>query len=152
MPNGQILIKKKPTIKLIIKAWDLQEEVKKIIADTVNFGASDAPLSDDKLADKGFFQFPTVIGGVVIVVNLMGVQSNELLLDGTTLADIYLGKVKKWNDPAIIALNPEIKPPNQNIAVVRRADGSGTSFVFTQYLAKVNAEWKEKIGVGSSVN
>ncbi|WP_039906833.1 phosphate ABC transporter substrate-binding protein PstS [Candidatus Regiella insecticola] len=126
--------------------------VKQVIADTVNFGASDAPLSDDKLADKGLFQFPTVIGGVVIVVNLMGIQSNELLLDGTTLADIYLGKVKKWNDPAIVALNPEIKLPNQNIAVVRRADGSGTSFVFTQYLAKVNAEWKEKIGVGSSVN
>ena len=126
--------------------------VKQIIAGTVDFGASDAPLSDEKLNQEGLFQFPTVIGGVVLAVNLPGLKSGELVLDGKTLGDIYLGKVKKWNDPAIINLNPGLKLPDQNIAVVRRADGSGTSFVFTSYLAKVNAEWKAKIGAGSTVN
>jgi phosphate transport system substrate-binding protein len=125
--------------------------VKQIIANTVDFGASDAPLTDDKLAAEGLFQFPTVIGGVVLAVNIPGIKSGELTLDGKTLGDIYLGNVKKWNDPAIVKLNPGVKLPDQNIAVVRRADGSGTSFVFTSYLAKVNAEWKEKVGVGSTV-
>ncbi|MFC3393828.1 phosphate ABC transporter substrate-binding protein PstS [Brenneria rubrifaciens] len=126
--------------------------VKQIIAKTVDFGASDAPLSDDKLAKDGLFQFPTVIGGVVLAVNIPGIKSGDLTLDGKTLGDIYLGKIKKWNDPAITKLNPNAKLPDQDIAVVRRADGSGTSFVFTSYLAKVNAEWKEKIGSGSTVN
>lgn len=126
--------------------------VKQIIANTVDFGASDAPLTDDKLAAEGLFQFPTVIGGVVLAVNIPGIKSGELTLDGKTLGDIYLGNVKKWNDPAITKLNPGVKLPDQNIAVVRRADGSGTSFVFTSYLAKVNAEWKEKVGAGSTVN
>ncbi|AHM76546.1 phosphate ABC transporter substrate-binding protein PstS [Yersinia hibernica] len=126
--------------------------VKQIIANTVDFGASDAPLADEKLAAEGLFQFPTVIGGVVLAVNIPGIKSGELTLDGKTLGDIYLGNVKKWNDPAIVKLNPGVKLPDQNIAVVRRADGSGTSFVFTSYLAKVNAEWKEKIGAGSTVN
>ncbi|AJJ22660.1 phosphate ABC transporter substrate-binding protein PstS [Yersinia enterocolitica] len=126
--------------------------VKQIIANTVDFGASDAPLADDKLAAEGLFQFPTVIGGVVLAVNIPGIKSGELTLDGKTLGDIYLGNVKKWNDPAITKLNPGVKLPDQNIAVVRRADGSGTSFVFTSYLAKVNAEWKEKVGAGSTVN
>ncbi|CNH14613.1 phosphate ABC transporter substrate-binding protein PstS [Yersinia kristensenii] len=126
--------------------------VKQIIANTVDFGASDAPLTDDKLAAEGLFQFPTVIGGVVLAVNIPGIKSGELTLDGKTLGDIYLGNVKKWNDPAIVKLNPGVKLPDQNIAVVRRADGSGTSFVFTSYLAKVNAEWKEKVGAGSTVN
>ncbi|WON76927.1 phosphate ABC transporter substrate-binding protein PstS [Serratia sp. UGAL515B_01] len=126
--------------------------VKQIVANTVDFGASDAPLSDDKLAADGLFQFPTVIGGVVLAVNIPGIKSGELTLDGQTLGDIYLGNIKKWNDPAIVKLNPDIKLPNQNIAVVRRADGSGTSFVFTSYLSKVNAQWKEKIGAGSTVN
>lgn len=125
--------------------------VKQIIANTVDFGASDAPLSDEKLAEDGLFQFPTVIGGVVLAVNLPGVKSGELVLDGTTLGDIYLGKIKKWDDPAITKLNPDLKLPSQNIAVVRRADGSGTSFVFTSYLAKVNEEWKSKVGAGSTV-
>ncbi len=125
--------------------------VKQIIANTVDFGASDAPLSDEKLAEDGLFQFPTVIGGVVLAVNLPGVKSGELVLDGATLGDIYLGKIKKWDDPAIAKLNPELKLPSQNIAVVRRADGSGTSFVFTSYLAKVNEEWKSKVGAGSTV-
>ncbi|HDL6961143.1 TPA: phosphate ABC transporter substrate-binding protein PstS [Yersinia enterocolitica] len=126
--------------------------VKQIIANTVDFGASDAPLTDEKLAADGLFQFPTVIGGVVLAVNIPGIKSGELTLDGKTLGDIYLGNVKKWNDPAIVKLNPGVKLPDQNIAVVRRADGSGTSFVFTSYLAKVSAEWKEKVGAGSTVN
>ncbi|RLM22448.1 phosphate ABC transporter substrate-binding protein PstS [Brenneria alni] len=126
--------------------------VKQIIAKTVDFGATDAPLSDDKLAQDGLFQFPTVIGGVVLAVNIPGIKSGDLTLDGKTLGDIYLGKIKKWNDPAITKLNPNAKLPDQDIAVVRRADGSGTSFVFTSYLAKVNPEWKEKIGSGSTVN
>ncbi|PPZ35828.1 phosphate ABC transporter substrate-binding protein PstS, partial [Escherichia coli] len=110
------------------------------------------PLSDEKLAQDGLFQFPTVIGGVVLAVNIPGIKSGDLTLDGKTLGDIYLGKIKKWNDPAITKLNPNAKLPDQDIAVVRRADGSGTSFVFTSYLAKVNPEWKEKIGSGSTVN
>ncbi|MBH2932278.1 phosphate ABC transporter substrate-binding protein PstS [Serratia marcescens] len=126
--------------------------VKQIVANTVDFGASDAPLSDDKLAADGLFQFPTVIGGVVLAVNIPGIKSGELTLDGKTLGDIYLGNVKKWNDPAITKLNPGVKLPDQNIAVVRRAAGSGTSFVFTSYLSKANAQWKEKIGAGSTVN
>lgn len=126
--------------------------VKQIIANTVDFGASDAPLSDSKLAEDGLFQFPTVIGGVVLAVNIPGIKSGELTLDGKTLGDIYLGNVKKWNDPAITKLNPGVSLPDQDIAVVRRADGSGTSFVFTSYLAKVSSEWKEKIGAGSTVN
>ncbi|KFK92078.1 MULTISPECIES: phosphate ABC transporter substrate-binding protein PstS [unclassified Serratia (in: enterobacteria)] len=126
--------------------------VKQIIANTVDFGASDAPLSDDKLAADGLFQFPTVIGGVVLAVNIPGIKSGELTLDGQTLGDIYLGNIKKWNDPAIVKLNPDVKLPDQNIAVVRRADGSGTSFVFTSYLSKANSQWKENIGAGSTVN
>ncbi len=125
--------------------------VKQIIANTVDFGASDAPLDDARLATDGLFQFPTVIGGVVLAVNIEGIKSGDLTLDGKTLGDIYLGTIKKWNDPAIAKLNPGLKLPDQNIAVVRRADGSGTSFVFTSYLAKVNSDWKDQVGVGSTV-
>lgn len=126
--------------------------IKQILAKTVDFGASDAPMSDDDLAKNGLFQFPTVIGGVVLAVNIPGVKSGELILDGKTLGDIYLGTIKKWNDPAITKLNPKVKLPDTNINVVRRADGSGTSFVFTSYLSKVNADWASKIGKGSTVN
>ncbi|RJT42881.1 phosphate ABC transporter substrate-binding protein PstS [Rahnella woolbedingensis] len=126
--------------------------VKQIIAKTVDFGASDAPMKDENLAKNGLFQFPTVIGGVVLAVNIPGIKSGQLTLDGATLGDIYLGKIKKWNDAAITKLNPGVKLPDTNIAVVRRADGSGTSYVFTSYLAKVNSEWKDKIGAGSTVN
>ena len=126
--------------------------VKQIIAKTVDFGASDAPMKEEDLTKNGLFQFPTVIGGVVLAVNIPGIKSGQLTLDGATLGDIYLGKIKKWNDAAITKLNPGVKLPDTNIAVVRRADGSGTSFVFTSYLAKVNNEWKEKIGSGSTVN
>lgn len=124
--------------------------VKQIIANTVDFGASDAPLSDEKLAQEGLFQFPTVIGGVVLAVNIPWLKSGELVLDGKTLGDIYLGKIKKWDDEAITKLNPGLKLPSQNIAVVRRADGSGTSFVFTSY-GEVNEEWKNNVGTGSTV-
>lgn len=126
--------------------------IKQIDARTVDFGASDAPLSEEQLKEKGLIQFPTLIGGVVLAVNIEGIGSNELVLDGETLGDIYLGKIKKWNDPAITKLNPSLNLPDQDISVVRRADGSGTSFIFTGYLAKVNPEWKEQVGSGSTVN
>ncbi|MFL9863823.1 phosphate ABC transporter substrate-binding protein PstS [Paraburkholderia fungorum] len=126
--------------------------IKQIIAKTVDFAGSDAPLKDDDLAKEGLFQFPTVVGGVVPVVNVPGVTPGELTLSGEVLGDIYLGKIKKWNDPAIVALNPKAKLPDTDIAVVRRADGSGTSFIWTNYLSKVNADWKSKVGEGSTVN
>ncbi|MCA7887597.1 phosphate ABC transporter substrate-binding protein PstS [Burkholderia contaminans] len=126
--------------------------LKQINAKTVDFAGSDAPLKDDELAKAGLFQFPTVVGGVVPVVNVPGVKAGELTLAGPVLGDIYLGKIKKWNDPAIAALNPKVKLPDTDIAVVRRADGSGTSFIWTNYLSKVNGEWKSKIGEGTTVN
>ncbi|CAG4886061.1 Phosphate-binding protein PstS [Paraburkholderia saeva] len=109
--------------------------VKQVIAKTVDFAGSDAPLKDEELAKEGLFQFPTVVGGVVPVTNIPGVKPGELTLSGPVLGDIFLGKVKKWNDPVITALNPGIKLPDTDIAVVRRADGSGTSFIWTHYLA-----------------
>jgi len=126
--------------------------VKQIIAKTVDFGASDAPMKDEDLQANGLFQFPTVIGGVVLAVNIPGIKSGQLTLDGKTVGDIYLGTIKKWNDPAITKLNPGVKLPDSDINVVRRADGSGTSFVFTSYLSKVNSDWSSKIGKGSTVN
>ncbi|GAU06602.1 phosphate ABC transporter substrate-binding protein PstS [Burkholderia stabilis] len=126
--------------------------LKQINAKTIDFAGSDAPLKDGELAKAGLFQFPTVIGGVVPVVNVPGVKSGELTLSGPVLGDIYLGKIKKWNDPAIAALNPKVKLPDADIAVVRRADGSGTSFIWTNYLSKVNGEWKSKVGEGTTVN
>ncbi|BCQ23796.1 phosphate ABC transporter substrate-binding protein PstS [Caballeronia sp. NK8] len=126
--------------------------IKQIIAKTVDFAGSDAPLKDDELAKDGLFQFPTVVGGVVPVINVPGVKAGEVTLSGQVLGDIYLGKIKKWNDPAIAALNPKVKLPDTDIAVVRRADGSGTSFIWTNYLSKVNPEWKSKVGEGSTVN
>ncbi|CAJ0816563.1 phosphate ABC transporter substrate-binding protein PstS [Ralstonia wenshanensis] len=126
--------------------------IKQITAKTVDFGASDMPLKDEELNKDGLIQFPTVIGGVVPVINLPGVKPGELTLNGQLLGDIYLGKIKKWNDPAIAKLNPKAKLPDQDILVVRRADGSGTSFIFTNYLSKVNTEWKSKVGEGTTVN
>ncbi|HTJ95402.1 MAG TPA: phosphate ABC transporter substrate-binding protein PstS [Pararobbsia sp.] len=126
--------------------------IKQIIAKTVDFAGSDAPLQDDQLAKEGLLQFPTVIGGVIPVINLPGVKAGEVVLSGEVLGDIYLGKITKWNDPAIAALNPKVKLPDTDIAVVRRADGSGTSFIWTNYLSKVNAEWKSKVGEGATVN
>ena len=126
--------------------------LRQIEAKTVDFGASDAPLKDEDLAKKGLVQFPTVIGGVVPVVNIPGINPGQLKLSGKVLGDIYLGKVTQWNDPAIVAMNPGVKLPEAAIAPVRRADGSGTSFIFTNYLSKVNPEWKEKVGEGTAVN
>ena len=126
--------------------------IKQIEAKTVDFGASDAPLKDDELQAKGLLQFPTVIGGVIPVVNIQGVKPGELKLNGQVLGDIYLGKITMWNDPAIKALNGSLNLPDAAIAPVRRADGSGTSFLFTNYLSKVNAEWKSKVGEGTAVN
>ncbi|MBE9608477.1 phosphate ABC transporter substrate-binding protein PstS [Chitinilyticum piscinae] len=125
--------------------------IKQIQAKTVDFGASDKPLKKDELDKSGLVQFPTVMGGVVPVVNLDVVKGGELKLNPAVLADIYLGKIKKWNDPAIAALNPSIKLPDQAITVVYRADGSGTTWIFTNYLSKVSTEWKDKVGNEASV-
>jgi phosphate transport system substrate-binding protein len=126
--------------------------LKQIEAKTVDFGASDAPLADAALQEKGLVQFPMVIGGIVPIVNIRGVAPGQLKLDGKVLGDIYLGKITAWNAPAIAALNPGLALPGTAIAVVRRADGSGTSFGFTHYLSRVSAEWKEKVGEGTAVN
>jgi phosphate transport system substrate-binding protein len=126
--------------------------LRQIRGKTVDFGASDMPLTDDELAKDGLVQFPTVIGGVVPVVNIAGINAGQIKLTGQVLGDIYLGKVTKWNDAALTAINPGVPLPDAAIQVVRRADGSGTSFIFTNYLSKVNAEWKTKVGEGAAVN
>src|SRR5438105_4734941 len=126
--------------------------IKQIDAKTVDFGASDMPQKDEDLAKKGEIQFPTVIGGVIPVVNIKGIAPGQIHLTGQVLGDIYLGKVSRWSDPAIKALNPSLGLPDAPIAVVHRADGSGTTFIFTNYLSKVNADWKAKVGDGTAVN
>jgi phosphate transport system substrate-binding protein len=126
--------------------------IKQIRARTVDFGASDAPLKLEELEKDGLLQFPMVMGGVVPVVNIAGVAPGKMRLTGKTLADIYLGKIGKWNDPRIIDLNPGAKLPAQDITVVHRSDGSGTTFIFTNYLSKVSPEWKEKVGNNASVS
>ena len=120
-------------------------------ANTVDFGSSDAPLSPADLAASNLVQFPSVMGGIVPVVNIAGVTPGKLRLNGTVLADIFLGKIKTWNDPAIAALNPGLTLPSQRITVVHRSDGSGTTFNFVNYLSKVSPEWKSKVGEGTSV-
>ena len=119
---------------------------------TVDFGASDMPVKADQLAEHKLMQFPTVIGGVDIIVNLPGIKPNELKLTGPILADIYLGNITKWNDKAIADLNPELKLPKTAIAPVHRADGSGTTFVFTDYLSTQSPDWKAKVGASTSVS
>ncbi len=126
--------------------------IKQIDAKTVDFGASDMPQTDEVLKEKGQFQFPTVIGGTVPVVNIKGIAPGQMKLDGQVLGDIYLGKITKWDDPAIKALNPGLALPDAAIAPVRRADGSGTTFNFTNYLSRVHPEWKAKVGEGTAVN
>ncbi|AVP57552.1 phosphate ABC transporter substrate-binding protein PstS [Pulveribacter suum] len=126
--------------------------LRQIEAKTVDFGASDAPLKDEELTAKGLVQFPTVIGGIVPVVNIKGIQPGQLKLNGQVIGDIYLGKITKWNDEAVRALNPGVALPDAAIAPVRRADGSGTTFGFTNYLSKTNADWKAKVGEGTAVN
>jgi len=125
--------------------------IKQIVAKTVTFGASDMPLTADVLNKDGLVQFPTVMGGIVPVVNIDGIKSGDLTIDGPTLAKIYLGEIKTWDDPAIKKLNPNAKLPSQAIAVVHRSDGSGTTFIFTNYLSKVSGDWKSKVGNNASV-
>jgi phosphate transport system substrate-binding protein len=126
--------------------------ITQVKAGTVDFGASDQPLAPDELAKNNLAQFPIVIGGIVAVVNLPGVQTGKLRLTGPILADIYAGKVKKWNDPAIAKLNPGLNLPDADIAVVHRSDGSGTTFNFTHYLSQVSPTWKAGFGEGKTVN
>ena len=125
--------------------------IKQIKAKTVDFGASDKPLGADELEKEGLMQFPAIMGGVVTVVNLEGVTPGQMKLSGPVMADIYLGKIKKWNAPEISALNPGVKLPDSEITVVHRADSSGTSFLFTDYLSKVSPAWKSQVGSGTSV-
>ncbi|MBH1744671.1 phosphate ABC transporter substrate-binding protein PstS [Stenotrophomonas maltophilia] len=125
--------------------------IAQIKAKTVDFGSSDAPLKPEELAASGLAQFPSVIGGVVPVVNVAGIAPGALKLDGTVLANIFLGKIKTWNDPAIAALNPGVALPSAKITVVHRSDGSGTPFNFVNYLSKVSPEWKSSVGEGTSV-
>jgi len=125
--------------------------IKQITSKTVDFGASDMPMKPEDLEKNGLIQFPAIMGGDVIVYNLKGVTSGELTLTGPTIADIYLGKIKKWNDPVIAKQNPKARLPDQAISVVHRSDGSGTTFIFVNYLSKVSAEWKTKVGEGTSV-
>ncbi len=126
--------------------------IETIIAGKADFGASDKPLTSEELEKNKLMQFPALIGGVVPVVNMQNIGDGQLQLDGVVLADIYLGKIKRWNDPAIAALNPRWVLPNEAINVVHRADKSGTTFVLTDYLSKVSAEWKAGVGSGTAVN
>lgn len=125
--------------------------IKQIKARTVTFGATDAPLTADELAQAGLVQWPMVIGGIVPVVNLPGIKAGQLVLDGPTLAKIFLGSINKWNDPAIAKLNPGLKLPSSAIAIVHRSDGSGTTFNFTNYLSKVSPDWKSNVGEATAV-
>jgi phosphate transport system substrate-binding protein len=125
--------------------------IKQIEAKTVTFGASDAPRPGDELDKYGLAQFPMVMGGIVPVVNVEGIKAGELVIDGPTLAKIFMGEIKNWNDPALKKLNPSAQLPGDAIAVVHRSDGSGTTFNFTYYLADVSADWKSKVGHNTSV-
>jgi phosphate transport system substrate-binding protein len=125
--------------------------IKQITAKTVDFGASDLPLNAEQLAKEGLMQFPAIMGGVVPAVNVKGVSAGEIRLTGELLAAIYLGKIKKWNDPAVAEINAGVKLPDQAISVVHRSDGSGTTFLFTNYLSSVSAEWKSAVGEGTAV-
>ena len=125
--------------------------IKQIQAKTVTFGATDMPLKADQLEKDGFVQWPMIMGAIVPVVNIEGVKAGDMVLDGDTLANIYLGTITKWDDPAIKKLNPKLNLPSAAIAVVHRADGSGTTFNFTDYLSKVSADWKSKVGSGTAV-
>jgi phosphate transport system substrate-binding protein len=125
--------------------------IKQIQAKTVTFGATDMPLKAEQLEKDGLVQWPMVMGAIVPVVNLEGVKPGEMVFDGETLANIYLGKITKWDDPAIKKLNPSVKLPSDAITVVRRSDGSGTTFNFTDYLSKASADWKSKVGEGTAV-
>jgi len=126
--------------------------IKQITNRTVDFGASDMPMKPEDLEKNGLMQFPAIMGGDVVVYNVKGIASGAITLTGAMIADIYLGKIKKWNDPAFAKLNPGLKLPDQAISVVHRSDGSGTTFIFANYLSKVSDEWKSRVGEGTSVN
>lgn len=125
--------------------------IAQIKAGTVDFGSSDAPLKPDELAKSGLAQFPSVIGGIVPVINVPGIAAGAMKLDGETLANIFLGKITKWNDPAIVAMNGGIQLPDLKITIVHRSDGSGTTFNFVNYLSKVSGDWKSQVGEGTTV-
>ena len=125
--------------------------IKQIQAKTVTFGASDMPLDQKDLDKDGLFQFPTVIGGNVIAFNVEGIKANELVLSGDVVADIFLGNIKKWDDLRIVRLNPYLKLPSQPISVIRRSDGSGTTYIFSKYLSSVSKEWEVKVGTGTAL-
>ena len=125
--------------------------IKQIKAKTVDFGASDAPVKFEDLEKDGLVQFPAIIGGVVPVINVEGIKPGQIKVTGDVLAQIFMGTISKWSDPKITALNPGVKLPDTNITVVHRADGSGTTAIFTDYLAKVNADWKKNVGAGAAV-
>ena len=139
-------------IKLNYQAIGSGAGINQINNRTVDFGASDMPVKAEDLAAHKLMQFPTVIGGVDVIINLPGIKANELKLTGPVLADIYLGKIAKWNDKAIADLNPGVKLPSMAIASVHRADGSGTTFVFTDYLSMQSPDWKSKVGSSTSVS
>ena len=143
---------KSTNIKINYQSVGSGAGIKQIEAKTVTFGASDMPLTDEKLAALGLFQFPTVIGGVVPVINLKGIEPGQMKLSGPVIADIFLGKITKWDDAAIKTLNPALALPSTDITVVRRADGSGTTFIWTNYLSKVSREFKDVIGEGTAVS
>ena len=126
--------------------------IKQIQAKTVDFGASDMPMKPEELEKNGLVQFPAIVGGNVIVYNIKGVESGKMKLSGALVADIFLGKITKWNDAAIAKLNPGLTLPDTAIAVVHRSDGSGTTFIFVNYLSKTSDDWKTKVGEGTSVN
>jgi phosphate transport system substrate-binding protein len=125
--------------------------IRQIKSKTVTFGASDKPLTPDELKQAGLVQFPMIMGGVVPVLNVEGIEAGKLKLDGKTLADIFRGEIASWNDDRIAALNPDVKLPDTAIAVVHRSDGSGTTFLFTNYLSEANPDWKEQVGADASV-
>ena len=142
---------KKTGVKMNYQSIGSGGGIKQIKAKTVDFGASDAPLKPEELDKAGLMQFPMVMGGVVPVVNVPGIKPGELKLTGDVFADIYLGKIKKWDDSKIKALNKGLKLPSKAITVVHRSDGSGTTWIFTNYLSKVSAEWKKKVGNNKAV-
>ncbi len=141
----------KTGIKLNYQSIGSGGGIKQITSKTVDFGASDMPLKPDALDKDGLQQWPMVMGGVVLVVNLQGIKPGDLKLDGQTVAGMYLGKITKWDDPAIKALNPGVNLPGKAIATVHRSDGSGTNFIFTHYLSSVDPEFKSKVGENTSV-
>ena len=146
------LYEQKTQVKLNYQSIGSGGGIAQIKARTVDFGASDAPLKKEELDAAGLAQFPMTMGGVVPVINLAGVATGQLKLTGAVLADIFLGKIVSWDDPAIVKLNPGVKIPKQKIVVVHRADGSGTTWIFTNYLAKVSPEWQKSVGSDKAVS